>query len=139
MLTFRACKGVKADGTRCQAPPVLDGEYCFWHDPEHRQDAAEARRLGGLRRRREATLAGAYDLGELDGIAEIRRLVRIAVLDTLGLDNSVARNRAIGALAQVSMALLEKGELADRLGAVEAALGPRLQKPEPKRRRFGII
>jgi len=26
-------------------------DFCFWHSPEHAEEAEEARRLGGLRRR----------------------------------------------------------------------------------------
>jgi len=28
------------------ATPLQDKDLCFWHDPEHQQEAAEARRLG---------------------------------------------------------------------------------------------
>jgi hypothetical protein len=62
MLASQSCKGIKQGGDRCLAPPLRDSNFCFWHDPEHQRDAAEARRLGGLRRKREGTLQGAYDL-----------------------------------------------------------------------------
>jgi hypothetical protein len=52
----------------------------------------------------------------------------VAVIDTLGLENSVARNRTLAYLAQVSLGLLDKGELEARLEALEAALGPRALK-----------
>ena len=58
----------------------------------------------------------------------IRRLVEVAVVDTLGLENGVARNRAIAYLAQTASKLLEVGELEERLRAVETALGPRLEQ-----------
>jgi hypothetical protein len=76
-------------------------------------------------------------VGELSSIEDLRRLLQIAALDTLGLDNSISRNRALGYLAQVGLALLEKGELSDRLASLEAAFGPRLVKPEPKRKWWG--
>jgi hypothetical protein len=61
---------------------------------------AEAQRLGGLRRKRERTVATAYDLAGLDDIGAVRRVLEIAVLDTLGLENSVARSRVLmGAVA----------------------------------------
>ena len=41
----------------------------------------------------------------------------------------LGRVRALAYLAQVSAALLEKGELAERVEALEAALGPRIEKP----------
>src|SRR5690606_9413596 len=105
MLTPRTCKHQREDGSRCLAPPLQDGDLCFWHDPDHQQEAAEARRLGGLRRRRESTIVGAFEVGELDDVASLRRLLQIAVIDTLGLENSISRSRTLGYLAQVGATL----------------------------------
>ena len=73
------------------------------------------RRLGGLRRRKEKAVSGAYDFEGLgqhppdqDGYS------KMAVLDTLSLENSIARNRTIAYLAQVSVNLLDKGEMESR-------------------------
>ena len=52
--------------------------------------------------------------------------MEVAAYDVLGLDNTVARARTLAYLAQIAMGLVEKGEMEDRLGAVEAALGPRI-------------
>jgi hypothetical protein len=60
------------------ATPLQGKDYCFWHDPETQEQAAEARRLGGLRRRKESTIVGAYEVGELDNVADLRRLLQIA-------------------------------------------------------------
>ena len=70
---------------------------------------------------------GAFDFEGLGTVVTIRRLVEVAVLDTLGLENSVARNRTLAYLAQVAAGLLEKGELEERLAAIEATLAPRLK------------
>jgi hypothetical protein len=88
---------------------------------------AEARRLGGLRRRREKTVSGAYDFEGLGDVGQIRRLLEIAVLDTLSLENSVARSRTLAYLAQVALKTLEVGEFEERLEALEATMGPRLR------------
>jgi hypothetical protein len=65
--------------------------------------SGEAQRLGGLRRKRERTVAAAYDLAGLDDIGAVRRVLEIAVLDTLGLENSVARSPVlVGAVAAAS-------------------------------------
>ena len=118
----RICRAVKEDGGRCEAAPLTGGEYCFWHSPEHAAEVAEAGRLGGLRRHREKTVATAYDLEGLGSVDQIRRLLEIAVMDTLGLENSIARNRTIAYLAQVSVNLLDKGEMEIRLAALEDTL-----------------
>ena len=129
----RVCKAVKDDGSQCEAAPLTDGEHCFWHSPEHAEEVAEAGRLGGLRRRREKTVAVAYDIEGLKSVGAIRRLLEIAVLDTLGLENSIARSRTLAYLSQVALKVLEVGDFQERLQALEAALGPRL-RPAGKRR-----
>jgi hypothetical protein len=98
------------------------------HDPEHATEMQEARRLGGLRRRKEKVTSGAYDLEGLNDIRQIRRLLEIAALDALGLENSIARSRTLAYLAQVSVKLLEVGELEERLRALESVLHPRLDE-----------
>ena len=103
------------------------------HSPEHAEEVAEARRLGGLRRRKEKAVSGAYDFEGLGSILRIRRLLEVAILDTLSLENSVARSRTLAYLAQVAVNLLEKGELESRLAAMEGALGPRLVKQGRRR------
>ena len=129
------CKAIKDGGERCQAAPLRDEELCFWHSPETAKEAAEASRLGGLRRRREHTVAGAYDIEGLDDVAQLRRVLTIAALDILGLDNSIARGRALIAVVGAGAKLLEVGELEQRLADLEAAVQPRKETPFGKTRR----
>ena len=96
-------------------------EYCFWHNPDTEEQAAEARRLGGFRRRREKALAGAYDFEGLGTVESIRRLLEIAVTDSLGLENSIARARVLISAGLAGIKLLEVVELEARLAALEAA------------------
>jgi hypothetical protein len=92
------------------------------HDPEHAAEVAEARKLGGLRKRREAALIGAYDLEELNSLAVLERVLEIALLDTLGLDNSLNRSRTLGYLVGVGTRLRQEGETEERMRALEAAV-----------------
>src|SRR5881396_1177722 len=119
MLGSRACTGRKEDGSPCGATPMRESAFCFWHSPDHQEEAAEARRLGGQRRRRERVVSGVYDFEGLGSIAQVRRLVEVAVIDVLGLENSIARGRILGALAQTAASLLEKGEFEERMSALE--------------------
>ena len=118
----RTCAFRKPDGQLCGATPLRDGDFCFWHDPDHATEATEARRLGGLRRRREKTLEGAYDFEGFSSVASIRRFVEIAALDVLGLENSVARANGMARLAVVAAKLLELGDVEMRLAALEAVV-----------------
>ncbi len=124
----RLCSFRKRDGENCQSAPIRDELLCFWHHPDHAEEAAEARRLGGLRRKRERTVAGAYEFDGLGTVEQIKRLLEVAAIDTLALENGVARNRTLAYLAQTATKLLETGEFDERLTAVESALGPRLVK-----------
>lgn len=82
-------------------------------------------RFGRWRRRREQITAGAYNIDALKTADDIRRVVEIGVLDTLALDNSVARSRALFWGCVVLIKLFEVSDIDERLQAVEAALRPR--------------
>ena len=135
MVTSRACKGSKEDGTACGAPPLHDADFCLMHDPAHAEEMAEARRLGGLRRRKEKAVEGAYDFDGLGNVGQVRRLLEIAALDTLSLENSVARSRTLAYLSQVALKTLEVGELEDRLRGLEEAVHAREPATSGKRGR----
>lgn len=62
---------MKPSGKRCGAPPLKDGSLCFWHTPAKADEVAEAQRLGGLRRKREKTVATAY---EVDGLRDVDQI-----------------------------------------------------------------
>ena len=108
----KVCRHTHADGRACGASPLKKGAYCFWHAPDKSDEAADARCLGGLRRRREKAVSGAYDVAGLGSTDAIRRVLEIAVLDALGLENSVARSRMLiaGALAATKVLEAERVE-----------------------------
>lgn len=124
------CQAQTEQGARCRQAPLRSGRLCFWHDPDNAREADEARRLGGLRRRREGAVAGAYDFEGLDSAEQIRRILNIAITDALALDNSIARSRVLIHAASAAARLLEVGELEERVKALEAAVGsPALPEP----------
>ena len=128
MLITRGCAYAKSDGQPCRMAPLHERPYCFAHDPERAEEAAEARRLGGLRRKKEGTIAVAYDLPGLDSVAGIRRLLEIVVTDGVGLENSIPRLRTLISTVAAATNLLKVGELEDRIAALEAAAR---RTPEP--------
>ena len=91
----------------------------MFQSPGHEEEVAEGRRLGGLRRRREKTLAGAYDIESLTSVAALRRLLEIAAFDVLSLENSLARSRTLVAVVTAGSKLLEVGELQARIALLE--------------------
>ena len=73
MLISRRCAYAKADGQPCRMAPLHDRPYCFSHDPERAEEAAEARRIGGLRRKKEGTIDyGNGTTAESVAIVELR-------------------------------------------------------------------
>jgi hypothetical protein len=113
-LVGRSCAAQLADGHHCGATRLRDDDYCFWHSPDHAQEAENARRLGGLRRRREKTITAVYDLDSLGSVDGIRRVLDIVVADALGLENSVGRSRVLIAAAMAATRLLELDEIGTR-------------------------
>lgn len=124
----RRCRETNARGEPCGFNPQRDSDLCWWHDPEHEQEAKEARRLGGVRRRREGIIRGSYDWVGLTSIPDLQRLLEIIAVDTLSLENSVARARTMVAVVQAAAKLLEIGDFEQRLEALEGVIQPRLQE-----------
>ncbi len=115
----RQCNFRLPSGKSCRAAPLRNSEFCRMHSPEYLKEVQEARRLGGLRRKRESTISSAYQFESLDSVNEIRRIVLIAVLDALSLENSMSRARTLAYLAQVALRMLEVGEIEERVSALE--------------------
>ena len=118
----RACRALKPNGRPCRAPALRAGSACFWHAAESREAAAEARRLGGLRRRREGTIGGVFDLEGVATAADLRRVLELALTDTLELENSIPRTRALTHLVAVAARVQETREFEARLRALEAGV-----------------
>ncbi len=126
----RRCHAITERGDSCRQAPLHERDFCYWHDPENAEEASEARRVGGLRRRKERALGEAYSLEGLDAVAGARRLVELAVTEALLLENTLPRARLLVAAAHAVVRLLEVGELEERIKALESALGPRLTRKD---------
>ena len=66
----RTCQARTERGEPCRQAPLRDHDFRFWHDPENAEAATEARRLGGVRRRRESVLRGTYEVESLGSVPE---------------------------------------------------------------------
>ena len=119
----RACTYLMPTGRPCRATPLRDEPFCFWHSPETAEEAAEARRIGGLHRRKKKTVGAIYGFDGLRTVEDFQTLLETVTIETLALENTIARNRAIGGFLSVGAKLIEVGELEARLAVLEAALG----------------
>ena len=117
----RACTYLMPTGRPCRATPLRDEPFCFWHSPETAEEAAEARRIGGLHRRKRKTVCAIYGFGGLRTIEDLQGLLETAAIETMALENTIARNRAIGGFIAVGAKLIEVGELEARIEALELA------------------
>jgi hypothetical protein len=124
-VATRTCGFTKEDGHACGAPPLLDDDFCFWHSPKCAKEAAEARRQGGLRRRREKIVSTAFEFEGLRTVEGIQRYLEMVGLDTLTLENSAKRSHAAARIASVALHALDRGEIEQLLQTLEAARGPR--------------
>jgi hypothetical protein len=95
------------------------------HDPEAAEDAAEARRLGGLHRRKKRTVSAIYGFGGLRTTDDQLALLETTVIETMALENSVPRNRAVANMVAIAAKLLEVGDLEERIEALELATSSR--------------
>ena len=128
MVGSRSCSFRKATGEQCRNGAMEDDAQCFWHSPAHAEEAAAARKLGGQRRRREHTVAGAYEVEGVTTIPQLQRIMEVVIFEGLALENSPGRGRLLIAAVLASAKLIEVEDHEDRLRAIEAALGPRLVK-----------
>ena len=124
MVMRRQCAFRFPSGEACRMAPLKEGQFCWAHSPEHAQEAQEARKLGGMRKKREATVSLAYEFVGLESVADIRRLLEIAATDTLGQENNLARNRLLVYLALAALQALEKGDHEQRIAALEHSVNP---------------
>jgi hypothetical protein len=118
----RKCQAAGRDGRPCKAAPLVDGVLCFFHAPETAPEAAEARRVGGLKRRREKTVEVLYGLDGLDGVARLGRVLDFVILETLRLDNGLGRNRTLLLAVRAGMEFVRSTDHEARLTAVETPL-----------------
>src|SRR5579864_8337355 len=94
-MVNRGCTFAMPDGQLCRASAIRGQPFCYMHDPERAEDAAEAGKLGGYRRRRERTLGVAYEIGGVRTPEDLLRIVEIALFDLLGAEASITRARAL--------------------------------------------
>ena len=132
MVVRRRCAFRSATGEPCRAAPLRDSQYCIMHSPEHAQEMQEARKLGRTRRKREVTLAGAYDVDGVASVQDVQRILQIALLETLAIENSMSRNRTLIYLAMAGLKTLEVGDHEDRITALEQSVhGSRIGAEKP--------
>jgi hypothetical protein len=125
----RTCRAKTAlTGEDCRQAPLRDRDFCFWHDPENEEAAAEARRLGSQRAKREGTVAAAMQIDGIGTMAELQRVLTVVLFESLALQNGVQRNRLLVSLVSAAQELIKDGEIEKRVEALESVLGDKLKE-----------
>ena len=120
----RLCAFRFPNGEPCHSPPLHDGDYCLMHSPEHAKEVQDARRIGGLHRKREATLSAAFDFQGLETVEGIRRLLQIAATDALAMESSPSRSRQLVYIALAALRVLEVRDFEQRILGLERSVIP---------------
>ena len=134
LMAERTCQAGNEAGQPCRQAPLRDEEFCFWHSPTHAEAAAEARRAGGLNKRRERTLAAVYEFEGLESVEHVRRLFEIAGFEALALPAGPNKCRILVQVGLAGLRALGVGDHEERLQEIEAVLSPRLDAAKGRRR-----
>ncbi len=125
----RGCTYLMPDGRPCGATRRRAVPFCWVHDPDASEEAAQARSLGGQHRRRERILAAMYDLTGVSTPDELTRIVEIATHETLAERSSLARARTLLLAARTGLQVRIETVIEARLRALEAAEAARRAAP----------
>ena len=122
----RGCTYRMPGGRVCGATRQRHTPYCRLHDPDPdaQARAAEGRRLAGLRRRRERTLAEGYGVTGVRSRAELKHVLDRAMFDAFSVADPAVRVRLLLAVLDRAGPILERDELEARVAALEASRKP---------------
>src|SRR5574341_33272 len=114
------CKANTKNGEPCGAYALADSDYCYMHDTARGADRAAARKLGGLHRR---VNHGWGDISALPKqirtLTDVLALLDYVLAEAIPLENSIARTRALIALAAEFTNAIRGGDIEARLQALE--------------------
>ena len=111
------CAATRKDGQPCQAPALPDDRYCWAHSERLAAERDEARRRGGRNRAALVRLRQATPARLRPVFNRLEQALEKVEDGTL----TPAQAQAMAALARAMVAVLETGELEERLRELEAA------------------
>ena len=109
------CAGIKRDGQPCGSQVLSDGTYCYVHAPGKQAERTEARRRGGQNRSTAARLHALLPPRLVPAFDQLEQ----ALADVLAGRLSPKQASAAAAVARAMVAVLQAGELEERLRKLE--------------------
>ncbi len=117
---MRQCTATRANGQRCKAQVLTEGDLCFIHNPANQGRIEEARRKGG---KNKGTSARAQKRMPKE-VKDIIQVVEAAMGGVLSAKITPPQAQAVASLAGAWVRLHEIGELALELEEIKAQLPP---------------
>jgi len=101
------------------------GAFCFWHDPDRKAEAQQARSNGGKARHGRKIDHAPREPVTLRKAKDVLPILEMAVNDALALENSIARGRLVGYLCGQVIKAFEVTDLQRQYDSLERALRAR--------------
>jgi hypothetical protein len=114
------CKAKTAAGKACRMAATKGGKYCFTHSPATRAAQAEARKRGGYNSATPHYASAVIMPANVATLEEANAALKYVWDETIGMENSIARNRLLLACYEQFIKSIEVGELEARIQALEA-------------------
>ena len=121
----KRCEARNRRGEPCGAFACDGSVFCFMHDPGRAAECKAARSRGGRARQGRCIGPGSVEPVELQSVADVIRLLDLAVREAWSLENSLQKARTLGYLAGVALRAVEAGGLEERVSRLEEMLRTR--------------
>lgn len=119
----KRCVGLRKDGSQCNGL-ALGSLYCFAHDPARAGERVQARRKGGRNSAKIVRLRGLAP----PRLRDLFDVLEVAVGEVHGGALAPPAATAMAALARAMVAVLDAGDLAERVAELEQAVSDRGEK-----------
>ena len=115
---LRHCQAVTADGRGCRSFAVNEKGWCYIHDPEKAAQRTEARSKGG----KHSARASRIDKLMPPRLKPVYALLERSMAEVYKGNLKPATGTALAAIARACVAVLEAGELEERVRDMETKL-----------------
>jgi len=94
------CEKIKHNEVQCKAYAMFQSRFCFWHCPKAEEKRNEARKKGGLNRRKD--YGGIIINYKIKSYRDIQQLLEIVINKLMKGDCTPREARAIGYLCNLA-------------------------------------
>ena len=132
METKKMCKAIKLDSSKCEVAALADSEFCFFHDPAKAGERKAAQSLGGHGNRLRVLNPDIPDI-KVESSRDMIALLCETINQVRKGEIDSRRAYALGYLANMVMAGIERNDLEMRIRRLEDILNGRLARYRRRR------